>query len=515
VDAVALGAAREPLVLALDVGTSSVRALVYDAAGQVVEGAHTQAPYALRTTADGGVEVDAAALVERTLGLLDALAARAPAALGAVRAVGTSAFWHSVVGVDAAGRAITPLLLWADARAHAAAQALQATLDERAVHARTGCVLHWSYLPAKLRWLADTQPTVARRVRRWLSFGEYLYWRLFGEARCSLSMASATGLFDQHTRTWDPAVLAAVPVDAARLAPLGDAPLVGLRRAYAARWPTLAALPWYPAHGDGACSNVGAGCVDADRWALMVGTSGALRVAWAAADVRIPWGAWCYRVDAERFVLGGALNDGGNLYAWLRETLRLPLSTADDGGAGAAGGAGGVRGAATLEAALAALAPDTHGLTVLPFLAGERSPGWAPVARGAIVGLTLATRPLDLLRAGLEAVALRFALLAGIMAEVAPPPRQIVATGGALLRSPVWTQIVADALGHPLVASGEPEASSRGVALLALVALGALPDLAAAPARLGAVYSPDAARHATYQAALARQQALYARLVAG
>jgi gluconokinase len=136
------------------------------------------------------------------------------------------------------------------------------------------------------------------------------------------------------------------------------------------------------------------------------------------------------------------------------------------------------------------------------------------VARGAIVGLTLATQPLDVLHAGLEAVALRFALLAGILGGVLPAPRQIVATGGALLRSPVWTQIVADALGQPVVASAEPEASSRGAALLALVALGALPDLEAAPARLGAVYTPDAAHHATYQAALARQQALYARLIA-
>src|SRR3954452_13542384 len=201
VDAVALGAAREPLVLALDVGTSSVRALVYDAAGQIVDGAAVHASYALHTTADGGVEADADDLVEHTLGLLDALAAQAPAALRAVRAVATSAFWHSVLGVDAAGRAITPLLLWADARAHTAARELQASLDERAVHARTGCVLHWSYLPAKLRWLAETRPAVERRVRRWLSFGEYLYWRLFGEARCSLSMASASGLFDQHTRT--------------------------------------------------------------------------------------------------------------------------------------------------------------------------------------------------------------------------------------------------------------------------------------------------------------------------
>jgi len=239
----------------------------------------------------------------------------------------------------------------------------------------------------------------------------------------------------------------------------------------------------------------------------MVGTSGALRVAWAASDTRIPWGTWTYRVDADRFVMGGALNDGGNLYAWLRETLRLPLpaDAATPGDAAAE---------AEVDAALAALAPDAHGLTLLPFLAGERSPGWAPVARGAVVGLTLATQPIDLLRAGLEAVALRFALLADLLGREVPAPHQIVATGGALLRSPAWTQIVADALGQRLVASGEAEASSRGAALLALVALGALPNLEAAPASLGATYEPDPAHHAVYRAALARQQDLYARLIA-
>src|SRR5712692_6134110 len=175
VGAVALAEAQPPLVLALDVGTSSVRALVYDAAGRVIAGAAAQAAYPLRTTPDGGVEVDADDLVACTLALLDTLVAQAPDALAAVQAVATSAFWHSVLGVDAEGRAITPLLLWADARSHRQAHALRATLDERAVHARTGCVLHWSYLPAKLHWLADTQPALARRVRRWLSFGEYLY----------------------------------------------------------------------------------------------------------------------------------------------------------------------------------------------------------------------------------------------------------------------------------------------------------------------------------------------------
>jgi gluconokinase len=492
---VALADARAPLVLALDVGTSSVRAIVYDAAGQIVQGAAARGVVPPCATPDGGVEVDADALVGCVGAVIDVVARQAPEALGAARAVGCSTFWHSLLGVDADGLAITPVLLWADARSFAAACALRETLDERAVHARTGCVLHWSYWPAKLRWLAETRPEITRRVRRWLSFGEYLYWQLFGAMQNSLSMASGTGLLDQHTCTWDSAVLAAIPLDPGLLAPLSDAPLTGLRPVYAARWPALRAVPWYPAHGDGACSNVGCGCVTCDRFALMIGTSGALRVAWRAPGVTIPWGAWCYRIDAERFVLGGALNDGGSLYAWLDDTLRLGP-------------------AADVDAAVAALPPDGHGLTVLPFLAGERSPGWASVARGAVVGLTLATRPVDVLRAGLEAVALRFALIADLVDAAVPGPQQIIATGGALVRSPTWTQILADAVGRRLTLCTESEASSRGAALLALEALGAIPSVEAVPAALGAVFEPDPAHHARYQAALARQQQLYHLLVA-
>jgi gluconokinase len=490
---VTLSEARAPLVLALDVGTSSARALVYDAAGRAVAGARGSVP--LRTTTDGGVELDPEALFACVGGLLDTLACQTPAALAAVQAVGACAFWHSLLGVDAAGRAVTPVLLWADARSHAAASALRAELDERAVHVRTGCVLHWSYWPAKLRWLADTQPDVVARVERWLSFAEYLYLRLFGEARCSISMASGTGLLDQHTCAWDPTLLAAIPVEPRRLASLSDAPLAGLRPAYAARWPALRAVPWFPAYGDGACSNVGCGCVTRERFAVMVGTSGALRAAWRGPVPRVPWGAWCYRIDAARVVLGGALNDAGSLYAWLLDTLRLDAEP-------------------SLEAQVAAQEPDAHGLTVLPFLAGERSPGWAPHARGAVIGLTLATRPVDLLRAGLEAVALRFALLASLLDPVVPGPQQIVATGGGLVRSPAWTRIVADALGRRVVTSGAPEASSRGAALLALEKLGAVSDVAAVPAPLGAAYVPNPAHHARYQAALARQQHCYDLLVA-
>jgi gluconokinase len=157
--------------------------------------------------------------------------------------------------------------------------------------------------------------------------------------------------------------------------------------------------------------------------------------------------------------------------------------------------------------------PDGHGLTVLPFLAGERAPGWAGHARATIHGLTLASTPLHILRAGLEAVAYRIALVFRLLRPVLPADPQVIASGGALLHSPAWLGIIADVLGRPVSLSQVEEASGRGAALLALEALGALADLQDAPDFISIAHYPEAGRHARYRLAIERQQALYEKVV--
>jgi gluconokinase len=478
------------LILALDVGSSSVRASLYDATGVYVEGTETQLPYEFKTTSSGGVEVDADELLELIARAVDGALSLAKDNANRVVAVATSTFWHSVLGVDREARPTTTVLTWADRRAAGAASDLRKRLDEEAVHARTGCVLHSSYLPAKLLWLKEAAPEAFSRTERFVSPGEYLDYRLFGEARVGTSMASATGLFDQNEKRWDAEVLGTLPIEQTQLSPISDEPLRGLTGEWARRWPQLKDAAWFPAVGDGACSNVGCGCTTRERIALMVGTSGAMRVLWKANSVEIPGGLWCYRPDAKRFVMGGALSDGGNLVAWLRGTLRLP----EPGKA---------------EPLIASMEPDSHGLTFLPLLAGERGPGWADDAHGGVLGLSMTTMPIDILRAALEAVALRFALIAEIVDSVIPGERDVIATGGGLLHSPAWRQIMADALGRPITVSKIEEASSRGAALLALEALGEVENLENVDAPLGETSEPGAERHEIYRSALARQLELY------
>ncbi|MDQ3811428.1 MAG: gluconokinase [Chloroflexota bacterium] len=476
-------------MLALDLGTSSVRALIFDRLGRNLGG--TQIPYAWEATPDGGVEVDADALVARVIEAVDSTTAWMGKRASEIVAVGIAALWHSLVGVGADGTAVTPVYAWSDTRAASAAQLLRGRLDEAAVHARTGAVFHPSYVPARLMWLSETQPAVLHSVSYWMSAAEYVTLRLFGERRVSLSMASATGLFHQNARTWDAALLSALPVDPAQLSPLVDmnSPFRGLRPEFASRWPALGAVPWLPPVGDGACANVGSGCTSADQVALSLGTSGALRVLSRAAQVDIPPGLWCYLLDHDRFVVGGAVSNGGGVLGWMGGTLRLP--PADE-----------------LERALAALLPDGHGLTVLPFFAGERSPDWSLTARAAVIGLTLSSTPVEILRAAMEAVVYRLVLIHRLLRGSFPELRTIVASGGAFSRAPVWAQILTDALGQPVALSEESETTSRGAALLALEVVGALPSAADAPPPLTRTIMPDPDHYARYAVALNRYREL-------
>jgi len=478
-------------VVAVDVGSSSVRAILHDLRARPIPGVEVHLPNTLRVLPDGTAESDAdtlADLVERAL--TEVLRLAGPARTRAIACVGFSTFWHGLVAADESARALTPVYLWSDSRSGDATERLRARLDAERVRLRTGCPIHPSYWPSKLAWLRVARPDLWKGQVRWLSFGDLLYWRLFGRLGTSLSMASGTGLFRLDDCRWDDELLAVLHVKQGTLPPIGNIDQQ-LKPAYAVRWPALAAVPWTLAVGDGALANLGSGCVTPSRRALTIGTSGALRVMHKVPRGPLPEGLWCYRLDAERLVTGGALSNGGNLHAWLIETLNLQPG---------------------LEGRLRRMAPAAHGLTFLPHLAGERSLGYAPHAFGVIAGLTSATTPDAIARAGLEAVAIECARINRRLDEGFPRAARLVASGGALLSSPAWMQMMADAIGRPVVAGKPREASSRGAALFALEALGLGVPSEPDPG-LGRSCNPRVAATRAYRKAEARQEALYKALI--
>lgn len=467
-----------PLVLAIDAGSTSAKAQLFDAAGRALG-----PPVRSRVAIDPDGTADPLAFVASVEAAVDDVLRREPERIDTVA---VSCAWHGLVGLGADGRPTTRLSTWsttgpAEVAAAAELRRRLAGGAPEAVRRRTGAPVHPS-LPAA-RLLAETarDPAAFAATARWCSIGELLEARWLAAVGPSSSMASATGLFDQEAGAWDAEVLDAVGVRPETLRAVDDVPRRRLAPDRAARWPALAEAVWWPALGDGACAVVGTGCGEG-RAALTIGTSAAVRVlAGAAERAARPAGLFAYLLDADRVVLGAARSNAGNLVDWLGGVLRL------DG---------------DVAAEVAGRVPGRHGLRAVPDLAGERSPDWPLAATGSVAGLRPDTSALDIAQALLEAAVCGLADAIDSLEEAVPGfrPLHLVGSGRALASSSAWRRLVADATGRPLIPSRVEEASARGAAVTALAGLGLLevdpgldldgepvvpdPDRAAAFARL-------------------------------
>ncbi len=481
-------------IIGLDIGTSSVRSLIFDSNFSHYPGLGIQKKYDLTTRSDGSVEVEADLLLGLTCDCLDALHQQMMMSANLKAAgLGISTFWHCFVGIDRDQHPTTSILHLFDTRSVKQMGQLTETYEPSWIHAVTGCMPHTSYWPAKLLWLREMRPQAFKVTVRWLSVGEYLLMKLTGKPAESISMTSASGLWDQRKGSYCDELTEFLGIDEQQLPPLEtlDLPRRSLLPEFAVRWPLFNGIPWYPAYGDGACNSVGSGCTTPRRFALMVGTSGAMRVVIKARNATIPAGIWCYRVNRERLILGGAVSNGGEVFRWASDTLQLPGNAED---------------------VIAGRPPGCHGLTMFPFLAGERSPYWRPDLRASVMGVSLHTQPLDILQACLEGVALRFKQIYKLLTRPFNQPDEIVSSGGALSRSKVWPQMMSDALGHPLIECLEPEASSRGAAMIAAEQMGLLASLDNVPVRLGRTVRPVAGHPETYDQMLDRDNRLFQAL---
>jgi gluconokinase len=449
-----LGTVSAMNVLALDLGTSSVRGMVFDDAAQPVAGALARRHVALRVGADDSGEgtLGADDYLAKLVDCLDELSAAGH--LDGVGLVAASAQWHSVLPLDAAGRPLGRVVTWMDTRPAPPAGAT-GPADPDAFHHRTGTWWHRFYWSVRLPWLRSIAGTAPARF---VGLVEYAYTELLGEAPMSVSQASGTGLLDLAKLDWDAEACAIAQVRPGELPVLAPAGWrATLRGEYARRWPALAGAAWVPALGDGAASNVGSGCVDETRAAVTVGTSAAVRLVQATSAggelPPLPPSLWRYRVDEAHVVTGAAYSAGGNLFAWAKRQLQLPDHDA-------------------LEAALASIEPG-RGVRADPRLGGDRPPGTAPAGTGVLSGIGFGT----------TAVELFAALMDGVCEQVQPDleaiestldhPVEVVLGGGALAASPWWRGAFATRLAPRKVSQvTDPEVGCTGAALAALGRLG-------------------------------------------
>ncbi|MDQ6808214.1 MAG: FGGY family carbohydrate kinase [Verrucomicrobiota bacterium] len=432
-------------VLAMDIGTSSLRTALFDGTARRIADTTATRKYQVNYTSDGGAELDSGVVLRAAKSCVrSTLRAGAKARIAAVSGCG---FWHSLLGLNAARQPITPIWTWADTRANSDAERLRERFDERAIQQRTGCMLRAPYWPAKLSWIRRTNPRLFGRVRRWVSAAEWLYLELFGVELCSFSMASGTGLYNLRRADWDAGLLEWCGLSREQLNPIGDRPGRARRVAGA-----LCEAEVFAAIGDGAAGNLGSGADRRGVIAVNIGTSAAVRMTESrTAKGRLPFGLFRHAVDGTRAVMGGAISNAGNLHQWCARELRA----APDG-------------------PLARSAAAENDLVLVPFWVGERAPSWPPDLGGAMIGLRQSTAAAQIESAATSSVFYRLAEILALIEAATAPAKEIVISGG-IVHAPDALRILADAFGRDVRVCREPEASIRGAAIHAVSQRGQKP----------------------------------------
>jgi len=480
------------MFLALDLGTSAVKAVLVDGEQRVV--GQASAPLTVQRPRPLWAEQDPEQwwrAAERAVGELRAAHA---AALAAVRGIGLSGQMHGAVLLDAGDRVLRPAILWNDGRAGAEC----AELERRAprLHAVAGNLAMPGFTAPKLLWVAAHEPEIFRATAQVLLPKDWLRLRLTGEHVAEMSDASGTLWLDVAARAWSSELLAATGLDAGAMPRLveGSEPSGRLRRAVAEAWGVPADVVVAGGGGDNAAGAVGVGVVRAGEAFLSLGPSGV------------------YFVAGERFAPAPATAVHAFCHAlprtWHQMSVILSAASCLSWLAAASGGGD----EATLLSEAESAAGDPR-LIFLPYLSGERTPHNDPHATGAFVGLTHATGRGDLTRAVLEGVA--FALADGqdaLGASGTAIDTVSVIGGGA--RSRLWGRILASALGRPLrYHAGGEIGPAFGAARLARLAVdGEDPTTVCSAPPVAAIVEPEPDLAAALDARRHRFRELYPAL---
>ncbi len=410
---------------------------------------------------------------------------------------------HGILAVDGEGTAITGVMTWADDRASGQAKKAKEAGTVASLYGETGCPIHWMYPLYKICWLREEAPEVFKKADRFISAKEFIVKRLIGNYAVDYSLAAGSGLLNTHTLSWSQEALDHIGIGAGQLSDLCKPTEIfhQISPDIAGAMGIPPETPFVLGSSDAANSNLGAGAVEPWQSTCMVGTSGAFRIISPKPVLDSEARSWCYAVDIDKWLVGGAINNGGVALSWLQDMFNSTLSEAEDG-----------RSLSFNDLVDLAARTETgaQGVVCLPFFAGERSPYWNLNARGMFFGLTLKHDARHLSRSLLEGVAFRMRSLHEVLCEISQDIRQVRASGG-FTRSALWLQIVSNALNSELVVPSWGETSSLGAAFWAMLGTGALSSLAdiGRLVELDRTFRPDAEAAAIYDRIFEIYKSLY------
>jgi xylulokinase len=473
------------LILAHDLGTSGDKATLHDASGCIL--ASTAQPYPTDFGPGGRAEQEPAAWWKAFANANRELLASGGHDAREIACVSFSGQMQGAVLVDESGDPVRPAIIWADTRAQAQSAQLVGRIGLDRAYALTGHRLNPTYTLAKACWVREREPDSWRRVRSILQAKDYLVLRLTGRRLTDRSDASGTNAFDQQAQTWSEELISAAGLEPSLFPEILPSATVagGVTPAAATPSGLRSGTPVVVGGGDGACAALGAGIVARESGAnAYIGSSAWISIA-SDRPLRDPLMRTMTfdHVLPGRFIPIGTMQAGGASLDWLVATLGIERERLDE-----------------LLRAAGETAAGADGLYFLPYLLGERSPLWNPLARGAFIGLARHHGAAHLARAVLEGVAFNLRTILLALEEIAGPIPAIEAIGGGA-RSDAWLQVMADVWGVPVRRrSLVDEANALGAAVVGGMAVGLLDrwEVARELSTIERTFEPRTASHDRY-----------------
>lgn len=452
------GSTVDPHILAVDIGTSSVRVLAFDPRGRI--SARRQTQYGTIRPKPYYEEQDPDFVRDSVYSTIREALSSGSIKPESVAGICFSSQMYGVFPVDRHGRALGNNILWSDGRAEEQAERWKRELGPQGFYSITGCPLNSIFPVAKLAWMRQYQPETFETAARFVSIKDFVTAPLIGEWACDYSMASSTGLFDIHAHAWCPEALEAAGVSPDRL----PRPVSGMYRFTLSPGSPLSGLglpdrlPVFLGGGDGPLANLGSGASGVGDVNIDLGTSGAARAISDRPVIDPEASLWCFCLTDFLWASGGIVTNVGNAFNWLGVGLLgsagLPEKEAYD----------------LLNQLASEAGPGAEGLLVAPYLRKVRSPYWDGRLKGTVYGLTPDHGAGHIARALLEAVAFDIRTILALMESRLKVNPRVVLTGG-LARSPILPQLLADVLEREIRIPEDSEGSVAGAALIGLAGL--------------------------------------------
>lgn len=458
----------EKYILAVDIGTTSTKAIIFNQNGQLIS--KSSYGYSMHTPQPAWSEQDPDEIFEAVIQSMKDSIEKSGISRKDLVGVTFSSAMHSLIAMDENGNNLTQCITWADNRSAAYTEKLKEEWNGYSIYQRTGTPLHPMAPLSKILWFKYENKEIYEKTAKWISIKEYVFYQFFGEYIVDYSIASATGLFNLRELDWDQEVMRLLGLTKNHLSqPVQTTyQVTGLKKKWQEYLGFDKSLPFVIGASDGVLANLGVGAIDPRITAISIGTSGAVRKVTRKPVTDERGRTFCYVLAEDLWVIGGAINNGGLVFQWIKDHLaNCEAEEAQKKG---------IDSYEYLLKMADEVQPGSEGLIFMPYLTGERAPYFDAHARGVFFGLSIHHQKRHMIRSALEGVIYQLYNVFQIIEELTEPSVEVKANGG-FARSTLWSQMMADVFSVKVKIPEIYESSAYGAAKLGFYSLGILSSL--------------------------------------